>query len=155
VIRTDAVRKRLGGVGIHERATAGFGEGLYTSDMSNRTYTKALELAAEIVGAGWTVFVDGSFSRAAERAEARRVAHRLGVAHATLWCETPDGVIRERLARRGTDSGEISDGHPQLLLEHRARYEAPEGEPGVVRVDTYPEPSIERVLEALQDSPDP
>ena len=61
VIRTDAVRKRLGGVGIHERATAGFEEGLYTSDMSNRTYTKALLLAAEIVGAGWTVIVDGSF----------------------------------------------------------------------------------------------
>ena len=155
VIRTDAVRKRLGGVGIHERATAGFGEGLYTSDMSNRTYTKALGLAAEVVGAGWTVIVDGSFSRAAERAEARRVAHRLGIAHATLWCETPDGVITERLARRATDSGDISDGNPQLLREHRARYEAPEGEPGVVRVDTDPEPPIERVLEAIQDLPDP
>lgn len=155
VIRTDAVRKRLGGVGIHERATAGFEEGLYTSDMSNRTYTRALGLAAEVVGAGWTVIVDGSFSRAAERAEARRVAHRLGVAHATLWCETPDGVIVERLARRATDSGEISDGHPQLLPEHRARYEAPEGEPGVVRVDTHREPPVELVLEALQNSPDP
>ena len=155
VIRTDAVRKRLGGVGIHERATAGFGEGLYTSDMSNRTYTKALGLAAEVVGAGWTVIVDGSFSRAVERAEARRVAHRLGIAHATLWCETPDGAIAERLARRAADSGDISDGNPKLLREHRARYEAPEGEPGMVRVDTYPEPPIERVLEALQDSPDP
>ena len=71
VIRTDAVRKRLGGVGIHERATTGFEEGLYTSDMSNRTYAKALRLAAEVLGAGWTVIVDGSFSKAAERAEAR------------------------------------------------------------------------------------
>ena len=44
---------------------------------------------------------------------------------------------------------------PPLRPEHRARYEAPEGEPGVVRMDTYPEPPIERVLEALQDSPDP
>ena len=132
VIRTDAVRKRLGGVGIHEPATAGFEEGLYTFDMSRRTYTKALGLAAEVVGAGWTVIVDGSFSKAAERAEARRVAHRLGLAH-----------------------GDISEGHPRLLPAHRARYEAPEGEPGVVRVNTYPEPPIERVLEALRDLPDP
>jgi predicted kinase len=123
--------------------------------MSNRTYTKALGLAAEVVGAGWTVIVDGSFSRAVERVEARRVAHRLGIAHATLWCETPDSAIAERLAHRAADSGDISDGNPQLLREHRERYEAPEGEPGVVRVDTYPEPPIERVLEALQDSPDP
>ena len=83
------------------------------------------------------------------------MAHRLGIAHATLWCETPDGAIAERLARRAADSGDISDGHPELLPEHRARYEAPEGEPGVVRVDTYPESPIERVLKALQDSPDP
>lgn len=81
------------------------------------------------------------------------MAHRLGVAHATLWCETPDGAIAERLARRAADSGDISDGHPELLPEDRARYEA--REPGVVRVDTYPEPPIGRVLEALQDSPDP
>jgi predicted kinase len=151
VIRTDAVRKRLGGVGIHERATTGFEEGLYTSDMSNRTYAKALRLAAEVLGAGWTVIVDGSFSKAAERAEARGVAQRLGLAHATLWCETADGAIAERLARRAAGSDDVSDGRPQLLPEHRARYEAPEGEPGVVRVDTFPEPPIERVLETLQD----
>jgi uncharacterized protein len=104
-----------------------------TSDMSKRMYTKALGLAAEVVGAGWTVIVDGSFLRAAERAEARGLAHRLGLAHATLWCETPDGAIAERLARRAADTGDISDGHPVLLPEHRARYEPPEGEPGVVR----------------------
>lgn len=155
VIRTDAVRKRLGGVGIHEPATAGLEEGLYTFDMSRRTYTKALGLAAEVVGAGWTVIVDGSFSKAAERAEARRVAHRLGLTHATLWYGTPDDILVERLARRAADPGDISDGPPRLLPEHRARHEAPEGEPGVVRVNTYPEPPIERVLEALRDLPDP
>jgi predicted kinase len=147
VIRTDAVRKRLAGVGIHERAAAGFEQGLYTSHMSDRTYTKALQLAAEVVGAGWTVIVDGSFSRAAERAEARRVAHRLGTAHATLWCETSDAVIAERLARRTAD---ISDGRPQLLPQHRARYEAPEGEPGLVRVATDAEPPVDQVLETLK-----
>ena len=89
VVRTDAVRKRLAGLGIHDRATARFGQGLYTADMSSRTYAEALRLAAEVAGAGWTVIVDGSFATAAERAEARRVADRLGIAHATLWCETP------------------------------------------------------------------
>ena len=79
------------------------------------------------------------------------MADRLGIAHATLWCETPDAAIAERLARRAAGAGDISDGHPELLPEHRARYEAPEGEPGVVRVDTYAEPPIERLLETLLD----
>ncbi len=147
VIRTDAVRKRLAGLGIHERATAGFGKGLYTSGMSERTYAQTLALAGEVVAAGWPVIVDGSFSRAAERAQARRVAERLGVAHATLWCDAADAAIAERLARR---AGDISDGHVELLPQHRARYESPEGEPAVVRVETYPETRIEPVLEALR-----
>ena len=58
--------------------------------------------------------------------------------------------LAERLVRRAAGAGDISDGHPELLPEHRARYEAPEGEPGVVRVDTYAEPPIERVLETLR-----
>lgn len=150
VIRTDAVRKRLGGVGIHERTTAGFENGLYTPDMSTRTYTEALRLAADVAGAGWTVVVDGSFSKRAEREEARWMAHDLGIAHATLWCDAPDAVIAERLARRAAEPLEVSDGHSGLLPEHRARYEPPEREPNVVRVDTHPELATQRVIEALR-----
>ena len=150
VIRTDAVRKRLGGVGIHQRATAGFGEGLYTSGMSERTYTEVLRLAAEMLGAGWTVVLDGSFSQAGQREDARRVARLRGLGHATLWCDAPDAVIADRLARRVAEPLEISDGHSRLLPEHRARYEPPEGEPNVVRVDTDGEPAIDRVAEALR-----
>jgi aminoglycoside phosphotransferase family enzyme/predicted kinase len=155
VIRTDAVRKRLGGVGIHQRATAAFEEGLYTPAMSERTYAETRRLAAHVLEAGWSVVLDGSFSRVDQRDEARRIAQQRGLAHATLWCDAPDAVIAERLARRAAEPLEISDGHSQLLPEHRARYEPPDGERNVVRVETDREPVIDRVAEALRPLLDP
>ncbi len=136
VVRTDAVRKRLGGVPLRERVASAFGEGLYTAEMGRRTYVEAARLADELLRAGWPVIVDGSFSPAAERAEARAVADRHGLPFAVLWCDASDEALVKRLRRRSEDRHEVSDGREELLAEHRARYESPAHEPGVVRLDT-------------------
>jgi uncharacterized protein len=136
VVRTDAVRKRLAGVPLRERIAAGFGEGVYGAEMNRRTYREAERLAGRLLRAGWPVILDGSFSRVAERAEARAVAERLGVPFTVLWCDAPDGVLRQRLRDRSRGGGEVSDGREELLAEHRARYESPEREADVIRLDT-------------------
>jgi aminoglycoside phosphotransferase family enzyme/predicted kinase len=136
VVRTDTVRKRLAGVGLRQRIDAGFGEGVYSAQMSRRTYREAERLAEELLRAGWPVILDGSFSRAVERAEARTVAARLGVPCSVLWCDAPDAVLASRLRERSLTGHEVSDGREELLAEHRARYESPERETDVIRLDT-------------------
>jgi hypothetical protein len=56
------------------------------------------------------------------------LADRVGVVHATIWCDAPDPVIAER-SSAAEDAGEVSYGRGELVAEHRTRYEAPEGEP--------------------------
>lgn len=155
VIRTDAVRKRLAGRGLRDRAPDAFGQGLYTPEMTARTYAASLELAGRLLDAGWTVVLDGSFSRAAERRPARALAAGRGLEWALLWCEAPDALIVERLRARAGEGREISDGRPELLAAHRAAFEPPAGEPGVVRVDTgaEPEAAATRTLAALGPRP--
>jgi aminoglycoside phosphotransferase family enzyme/predicted kinase len=153
-VRTDAVRKRLAGRPLRERVAAGYGEGLYTAEMGRKTYAEAGRLAAELLEAGWPVIVDGSFSHAAERAEIRAVAERHGVPSTVLWCDAPDPVLLERLRARDADRHEVSDGRAELLAEHRARYEAPAGEPDVIRLDTSADAAAtERELERLTVTP--
>ncbi|MEX2224288.1 MAG: AAA family ATPase [Candidatus Rokuibacteriota bacterium] len=135
VVRTDAVRKRLAGVPLRERVAPAFGEGLYAPEMGRRTYAEAARVADELLRAGWPVIVDGSFSHAAERAEARAVADRHRLPFTVLWCDAPDEVLVERLRRRSEDRHEVSDGREELLAGHRAHYEAPAHEPGVIRLD--------------------
>jgi aminoglycoside phosphotransferase family enzyme/predicted kinase len=136
VIRTDAVRKRLAGVPLRDRVDAGFGEGVYSAEMSRRTYREAERLAEELLRTGWPVILDGSFSHTKERDDARAVAARVGVPCSVLWCDAPDAVLAERLRHRARSRDEVSDGRAELLAEHRARYESPAGERDVIRLDT-------------------
>jgi aminoglycoside phosphotransferase family enzyme/predicted kinase len=155
VIRTDAVRKRLAGVPLRQRGAHGYGEDLYTAEMSARTYAEALRLAAGLLASGWPVIVDGAFPSAVERGEARELARRAGLAFTVLWCEAPDAVLAGRLRRRADDPHEVSDGREELLSRHRDRYEPPADEPGVLRVDTAADTGapIERVLGRLRSVP--
>jgi uncharacterized protein len=135
VIRTDVVRKRLAGLSLDERAAHGFGEGLYAPAMGEQTYAEALRLAADMLAAGWPVVVDGSFSHARERDEARALAGRMGVPHVALRCQAPREIIADRLRRRARDRHEVSDGRVELLAQHLSQYEADDG-PDVLGIDT-------------------
>jgi predicted kinase len=130
------VRKRLSAVPLRERVASVFGEELYTTERGRRTYVEAVRLADELLRAGWPVIVDGNFSHAAERAEARAVADRHGLPFAVLWCDAPDEALVKRLRSRSEDRHEASDGREELLAEHRARYEVTGSRPRVVRLDT-------------------
>lgn len=136
IVRTDAVRKRLAGLSLRQSAAAAYGEGLYTREMSERTYAESLRIAEMLLSAGWPAIVDGAFSHAAEREQARALARRLGLPFAVLWCDAPDRELIGRLERRRSDRHEVSDGHAGLLPEHRQRYEAPRDEPDAIRLDT-------------------
>src|SRR5262249_34882412 len=111
-------------------------EGLYTPEMGRRTYAEALRLSGELLRAGWPVIIDGAFSHAAERAEARAMASQHGVPFAILWCDAPDEELVHRLRRRSADRHERSAGREALLGPHRAGYEAPDAEANVIRLDT-------------------
>ena len=130
------MRKRLAGLSLDERAAHAFGEGLYTPAMGEQTYAEALRLAADMLAAGWPVVVDGSFSHARERDEARALARRVGVPPVVLWCQAPREVIAERLRRRADDRREVSDGRVELLAQHWSQYETDQDRSDVLAIDT-------------------
>jgi uncharacterized protein len=133
VVRTDAVRKQLAGVPWHQRPAGGLGEGLYTPQMTERTYAACLDRAADLLGAGWSVILDGVFGRRAEREAARALARRCGVAFRIVWCEAPEPVLRERLRARRAAGRDLSDAGEDVLDLQLRHYESPAGEPDVER----------------------
>ncbi len=134
VIRTDAGRRQVAGVPWHHRGGAGFGEGLYTPEMTLRTYARCLEIARDLLSAGWTVILDGVYGRRAERDAARALAKELGVAVQITWCDAPDDVLRERLRHRAAQAQDLSEAREDLLDAQKVQYESPRGEPAVVRL---------------------
>jgi aminoglycoside phosphotransferase family enzyme/predicted kinase len=124
VIRTDEVRKQLLRMDPTDRRLDGFGQGIYSEEITGRTYETAFNRAATLIGDGRTVILDASFKRRADRDRAVALANRLGVDHYVIECICPEAMARERLARRMDGGTDASDGRWEIYQRQREDFDA-------------------------------
>jgi aminoglycoside phosphotransferase family enzyme/predicted kinase len=133
VLATDELRKDLAGMGHLERDLSPPDEGIYASDLTERTYTELMARAAKVLDAGRSVVLDASWNQALHRTKALALAEEKGADAVEVECRVDLPVARERLAARLADGRDPSDARPELLDELRRRQEA---WPTAVAVDT-------------------
>ncbi|MBE9165600.1 bifunctional aminoglycoside phosphotransferase/ATP-binding protein [Tychonema sp. LEGE 06208] len=116
-IRSDAVRKHLGGISLNERG----GQDLYSDEMTAQTYGRLLELGIILAERGWNVILDAKFDRQKLRTDAINLAQSHGLSWQIIYCTAPIAVLRERLQQR---RGDIADATAELLSSQQAEAEA-------------------------------
>ena len=135
LLRSDVVRKELAGLSPLERCDAPFGGGIYSEDLSRRTYAALLAAALEKTDEA-SVIVDASFARAGDRRlfqdRARRANRRCFLLH--LVCDEETALLR--LDRRRAEGADASDGRRDLFVRQGAAFDAVTEENNVIRVDT-------------------
>jgi uncharacterized protein len=115
-IRSDAVRKHLAGIDLDQRGDQGgqFGSGIYTPEMTQKTYDRLQELAILLAKQGWTVILDAKYDRQALRQPVITQAESNHLAVKILHCTAPLEVLRDRLNAR---QGDIADATADLLTD--------------------------------------
>ncbi len=116
LLRTDVVRREL------------FPVRRYTEDEIRQVYRELLRRAEALLGQGESVVLDGTFSQAEWREEARSLAERLGARFALVEVTSPEEMVRRRLAAR---TGDASEADFQVYQELRRRFQ-PIQEPHLV-----------------------
>lgn len=146
LLSSDRIRKELAGIPAGQSAAAGYGEGLYTSEWTARTYAALLDRAAVLLSLGESVVLDATWSDAGQREAAVRTAERAAADLVALHCRVPDDVSAARLSTR---SPGVSDAGPDIARAMAAG-EAPW--PEAVPVDTSGalESAVERALTAVR-----
>jgi hypothetical protein len=114
LLRSDEIRKRLWGVGPLERLP----DEAYGPGESARVYGRMLDEARACLKAGRSVVLDAVFLKREERTAAEALGRELGVGFQGWWMETPEAVMRERLAAR---RGDASDADTTVLEQQLAR----------------------------------
>ncbi len=124
VIRSDVVRKELAGIAEFASAptAAGFLEGIYTPEWTDRAYAECLSRAEEELRDGGRVIVDATLLQESFRQQFVHLAVGLGVPIAWLVCEAPAGVARQRLGARQADA---SDADWSVYQRAVTRWEPP------------------------------
>lgn len=157
VITSDRTRKFLSGARVDERLDTGHFRGAYAPEQTERVYEELVTRADAVLASGRAVILDASFRAAAQRASARRIAERHGVAFHFVECRAPIERLRSRLLERETRKGEVSDARADLLETFLAEWEPADELPPRARhvLDTsLPlESSLERLLDALPLAP--
>ncbi len=130
-LRSDAVRKHLAGIPIDEPGQ----DDLYSTEMTQQTYTRLLELGLLLATAGFTVILDAKYDRLVQRQTAISQADTQHIPIKIIQCNAPVSVLRDRLNKR---QGDISDATADLITSQQANAEAitTEEQAYVTSVDT-------------------
>lgn len=112
VLRSDVTRKELTGHRANDSAVAPYGAGIYTSEMSDRTYDALFNAARRSLALGESVVIDASFVSNRHRAAARLLAAETGSELIELRCTAPADVARRRIRSRLAHGCDASDADP-------------------------------------------
>lgn len=103
-LRSDIERKKLCGVGEHERLP---GEA-YRPETSDKVYERLRRLAEVALRAGQSVVMDAVHARAEERDALLDVAARAGAAFTGLWLDAPVEALVARVEARKNDASDAT-----------------------------------------------
>jgi aminoglycoside phosphotransferase family enzyme/predicted kinase len=122
VISSDVTRKQLAGIPATEHRFEDFYGGIYSAELSRRTYDKMFSEAKDILSDGGSVVLDASFIRAEERLNAQRAAEKAGADLFIIECTLDEENIKERLERR-LKGETISDGRWEIYQPQKEAFE--------------------------------
>ncbi|MEM1242339.1 MAG: AAA family ATPase [Cyanobacteria bacterium P01_H01_bin.26] len=115
-IRSDAVRKHLGGIPLQQRGDAS----LYTPAMTQKTYERLCSLGIQLAKFGYTLILDAKYDRITIRKAVLNQAKAADIPVSILVCEAPLAILRQRLQQR---TGDIADATAELLTSQQATAE--------------------------------
>lgn len=149
-LRSDVERKRLAGIDFMAQAPAAVAEGIYTTEMTERTYSHLLRLSEVILAAGFSVIVDAAFLEVDKRAAFSDLARRMRVPFIILQCTASAICLRQRVRARRND---VSDAN-LAILEHQLQHLKPLAQDesyDAINVDTEHTVDIQQLLGRIRE----
>jgi aminoglycoside phosphotransferase family enzyme/predicted kinase len=122
VISSDITRKQLADVPLTEHRFEEFDSGIYSAELSRRTYDKLFSGVGDILSDGGSVVLDASFIRAEERLKAKRLAEEIGADFFIIECTLDEANIKKRLERR-LKQGSVSDGRWEIYQPQKEAFD--------------------------------
>ena len=131
ILRSDAVRKQIAGISVDEKGS----DELYSSEMSQKTYSRLAELGTMLAQEGFNVILDGKYDRVALRETVIKAAKENQIPLEIISCTAPIEVMSHRLTSR---QGDVSDATADLLQSQQANAEdfSPAEQEYVTKIDT-------------------
>ncbi len=145
-ISSDIIRKKLLNLELNQHYYAPFEKGIYSPQISEKTYKQMLEIAKEEVTFGRDVILDATFRDLKFRSLVKETFKNLKVKFYWIWCRAKDETIKERLIRRIYE-GTVSDALWDVYLSQKEKFQPPlECNPLLILNTEEPPEVLEKVI---------
>ncbi len=153
VISSDMVRKELAGIAPQTLCDSGYGEGIYTPELSARTYAEIVSRAKALLEKKRSVILDATFLRNDSIVAAQRAAKEAGADARIIRCVCPEEIVRKNILKRESQvqQGAASDAGLEVYLRQKASLETLEENHLVVDTSIGIEGSLRYVFEKIFD----
>ncbi len=122
---SDIVRKRMLEIPPEEHVYEPFGKGIYSEEMTQKTYEAMASYAVADLGTGRDVVLDATYRSKALRATILEQIKDLGIDWLWVQCVAPDEIIKKRFEERAKKEGEPSDGRWEIYVKQKEVFEPP------------------------------
>ena len=123
---SDIVRKKLLSIPPEEHHYEPFGRGIYSEEMTLKTYQALADYAMQDLRRGRDVVLDATFRAKEYRQSVLNLARRRQCKVLFVQCVAPDEVIRKRFEERARKTGEPSDGRWEIYVKQKELFDPPE-----------------------------
>ncbi len=153
-INTDRVRKRLAGIEPTRRRPDKIDQGIYSPELTERTYQQLLDQAEDAFAAGSSlVLLDGSYAKRTQRECVRARGREMEVAVLFIYCFCTEEETRRRLEMRSHDDSAVSDGRWEIYQHQKQTFELPDQEEDCICFATSGEvePLLRKLDQRIQE----
>jgi len=122
-VRSDLERTRLPGLDAGQLRVGEVGSGLYSPDITDRTYRRLAECCGIGLRAGFDMIADATFLRRVHRDDFLGLAESLGVRCSIVDCSAPRELLEARIRKRAAERQDASDADLAVLEHQLARHD--------------------------------
>jgi len=151
LLGSDSLRKEAAGIKKGEHQYTGFGEGIYTLEMTRRIYSAMLEKTIGFAKEHNRVIVDATYLKADERKDFHDSCIKNGLNPFFVHCFASEEILKDRIRRRMEKGADISDASVHILEHQLKHLEEPDELPGfrILRINT--EDAMGNIVSALKE----
>lgn len=114
-IRSDIERKRLAGLNAKQSSHSNINTGIYSREMTIKTYHRLFDLAKLTASNRWNVIVDAAFLKQNERQSYLLLAQQLDIPFIILDFHATAEILRQRIKQRQSKRNDASEATVDVL----------------------------------------
>ena len=147
-VRSDVERKRMFGLAAAARSDSEIDAGLYTAEITERTYKQLEAIACQVLNSAMPVIIDATFLEAGRRNQFSALARRLSVPFVILDCQAGAETITARLLKRNASATDASEAGIEVMRHQLVTQDplTPGERSRVIAIDTEHPVEISQLL---------